>query len=502
MFCSVLHIGPKPTFSMYRKAMKRRRKRKGSTSGEEVNEFEDQQNQNLGISLTDLPSPISVDILARLSVKRIFICKRVCKTWRDLISSPDFAKLHFARGEAFPLVRSLDPSRVSRTLYLVEPPEHSSGFDMMCGRPLKMKLDTKLKIPLHNEELVIKSVGDANMNSHSKAGIKLRPQDHELNVVHSCNGFLLLSEPFKYSAFVGGSNPVMVCNPITREYINLPAAIKYDESGKHMNAMHYGLGFSPKTNQYKVIRTCGHLARKGTYSGSVTEIHILGTGTWKRIGNAPSTLLHKVGSPTYLNGSLHWLCREDIISTCIMSFDLDNETFQSLSPPPFSPSTTSPSWNLGVTLGELRGYLCIYDGSGFEQPKVWVMKEYGVQGSWSKEFCFSTQTVGARCIYGLFFEPISLLRNGAILLFHSLRGALYYRDAKKPGFRFLKFKGYKSFYESIAHIPSFISLKDAVMGDDIAVLNTKSRGADFKLPGESKDLFLVEEDPGNDIVLI
>ncbi|KAE9459730.1 hypothetical protein C3L33_08346, partial [Rhododendron williamsianum] len=455
--------------------MKKGRKPKGSTSGEEVNEFEDQQNQNLGISITDLPSPLSVDILARLSVKRIFICKRVCKAWRDLISSPEFAKFHFARGEAFPLVRSSDPSCVSRTLYLVEPPEHCSGFDTMCGRPVKMKLDTKLIIPLHNEELVIKSVGDANMNPRSKGGIKLRPQDHELNVVNSCNGFLLLSLPFKYGHVVRESNPVMVSNPITREYINLPAAIKYDESGKLMNSMHCGLGFNPKTNQYKVIRTCGHFARKGTDSGSVTEIHILGTGSWKRIGNAPSTLLHKVGSPTYLNGSLHWLCREDIISTCIMSFDLNNEKFQSLSPPPFAPSTTSPSWNLGVTLGELRSCLCIYDGSGFEQPKVWVMKEYGVQGSWSKEFCLSTQTVGGRCIYGLFFEPISLLRNGAILLFHSLRGALFYHDTKKPGFRFLKLKGYKSFYESIAHIPSFISLKDAVMGDDIAVLNTKSR---------------------------
>ncbi|KAF7138020.1 hypothetical protein RHSIM_Rhsim07G0063600 [Rhododendron simsii] len=242
----------------------------------------------------------------------------------------------------------------------------------MCGRPVKMKPDTKLKIPLHNEELVIKSVGDANMNPRSKGG-----------------------------------NAIQLC---------------------------------PKTNQYKVIRTCGHFARKGTDSGSVTEIHILGIGSWKRIGNAPSTLLHKVGSPTYLNGSLHWLCREDIILTCIMSFNLDSEKFKSLPPAHFTPSTTSPSWNLGVTLGELRGHLYIYDGSGFEQPKVWVMKEYGVQGSWSKEFCLCTQTVGERRIYGL-FEPISLLRNGAILLFHSLSSALFYREAKKPGFRFLKFKG-------------------------------------------------------------
>ncbi|KAH7862966.1 hypothetical protein Vadar_011611 [Vaccinium darrowii] len=355
-----------------------------------------------------------------------------------------------------------------------------------------MKLDTKLKIPLHNEELVINSVGDAKTNPPSKGGIKLKPKDHELVVVNSCNGFLCLAEPFKDHPSFKECNPVMVCNPITREFLNLPATITHAKSRTHMISMHCGLGFSPKTNQYKVIRTCDRFSRTGTDSGSVTEIHTLGTGSWKKIGNAPSTLGHKIGYPTYLNGSLHWFCRGDKDSNCIISFNLDNEEFQTLPPPPFKPFRIAPYTNYTMALGEIRGCLCICCISGFEEPKVWVMKEYGVHGSWSEEYCFCTEIIAGRCMAGL-CEPISSLRNGAILLFHGLMGALFYHDPKEPGCRFLELKGYISSYEAIAYIPSFISLKDVVKGDDVTVLNTKSRCAEFKLQGESKDLFLVED---------
>ncbi|KAG5539168.1 hypothetical protein RHGRI_019654 [Rhododendron griersonianum] len=330
--------------------MARGRKRKGF-GDKEVDGVEDKQNQYLGRPLTELPACISLYILVRLSVKRILICKRVCKTWRNIISSPEFAKLHFARGEAFPLVRSAAPLRVSRTLYLVEPPEHCSGFN---DGPIKMKLDTKLKIPVYDEETVIESV---EMDPPPKSGVKLRAEHHELKIANSCNGLLFPPPPFKL---------------------------------------------------------------------------------WK---------IHK---------EMTW------------------------------------EWVLGV----LGGCLCVCDGSGFEKLKIWVMKEYGVQESWSKELCFITQTNEGRWINGT-YDPICLLRNGAIVLFHSLSGALFYHDPKKHGFKFLKPQdGYKSpKYVAIAHIPSFISLKDVVKRHYMAVLPTKSRCAEFKLQGECKDVFLVEEDP-------
>ncbi|KAL7211814.1 hypothetical protein ACSBR2_014635 [Camellia fascicularis] len=479
--------------------MASRRGRKSRTlntckGDKEVYEFEDEQNQKLGSSITDLPRPICVDILLRLTVKRILICKCVCKPWHNLISDPEFAKLHFAQGEAYPLVKSLAPTRVSRTLYLVEPPETNPGFDLGycdcygylkwdCDRHLNMKLDTKLKIPLHNAELVINSEGtDANMNHlRCKSGvkrkrcIKLIPKDHKLNVVNSCNGLLCLSEPLQ-------NDPVVVCNPITGEFINLPVPT---QTAKHPSAKKFsdcGLGFSPKTNQYKVIRmfdqqecqlTREPISGRGIYSRRVAEIHTLGTGSWKRIGSAPhSTYSYKLRAATYLNGTLHWF---DINNTdYIISFDFDNDEFKSFPPPPHERSHVCYSEKPNMSIGALRGQLCVCDSSYFEYIELWVMEKYGVQGSWTKQFSISTMTDHSRWLRGL-YEPMSYLRNGAILFFHRMSNAVYYYDPKKWELIFLKFFGIKSRFEAIAHIPSFISLKDIVMGDNLAVLNIKSR---------------------------
>ncbi|KAI8545940.1 hypothetical protein RHMOL_Rhmol07G0076500 [Rhododendron molle] len=471
--------------------MARGRKRKG-IGDKEVDAFEGQKNQYLGRPLTDLPGRVSLNILVRLSVKRILICKRVCKTWRYLISSSVFAKLHFARGEAVPLLRSSAPWRVSRTLFLVEPPEHCSGFD---DGPLKIKLDTKLKIPVYDEETVI---DDVELDPPPKSGVKLRAEHHELKVVNSCNGLLCLCDPksLDLPSFTVWRNPIAVCNPITGEYINLPDPIEWDEDTQRSLSIHCGLGFSPKMNQYKVIRFREPFFSTERESGSMTDIHTLGSESWKTVFNVPSSLYNNKGSPTYLNGSLHWICTGENGSNSIVTFNFDIEKFQSVPPPPFKFCKSVMDTNGEKMLGVLKGCLSICDGSGFEKLKIWVMKEYGVQESWSKEFCFITQTNEGRWIYGS-YEPICLLRNGAILLFHSLSGALFYHDPKKHGFKFLKPQdGYKtSKYVAIAHIPSFISLKDVVKAHNMAVLPTKSRCAEFKLQGECKDVFLVEEDP-------
>ncbi|XP_028052872.1 F-box protein At3g07870-like [Camellia sinensis] len=363
---------------------------------------------------------------------------------------PEFVKLHFAQGEAYPLVKSLAPTRVSRTLYLVEPPETNTGFDLGycdcygylkwdCDRHLNMKLDTKLKIPLHNAKLVINSEGtDANMNNlRCKSGvkrkrcIKLIPKDRKLNVVNSCNGLLCLSEPLQ-------NYPVVVCNPITDEFIIPTQTAKHPSAKKFSDC---GLGFSPKT---KVIRmfdqqecqlTREPISGRGIYSSRIAEIHTL---------------------------------------DYIISFDFDNDEFKSFPPPPHERSNVCHSEKPNMSIGALRGQLCVCDSSYFEYIELWVMEKYGVQGSWTKQFSISTMTDHWRWLRGL-YEPMSYLRNGAILFFHRMSNAVYYYDPKKWELIFLKLSGIKSRFEAIAHIPSFISLKDIVMGDNLAVLNIKSR---------------------------
>ncbi|XP_058225945.1 F-box/kelch-repeat protein At3g06240-like isoform X2 [Rhododendron vialii] len=510
-----------PGFFFGRESMKRGRNPRAFNAHEvdkELDELKKHGKLYLGPSMADLPRPLSLCILLRLPTKRLLVCRCVCKTWRNIISDPQFAKLHFSKAEAFPLVRSLSPTHISRNLYLVEPPEHSSGFDLRdccdcygyssseCH--FHMKLETKLKIPLRNEELAMNSEGDVNVSGNSKGGvkrkrcIKLRPKDHKLNLVNSCNGFLCLSEPSR-------NDPVVVCNPITGEFINLPVLTSADESFSR-KFWDCGLGFSPKTNQYKVIRMFDQqeqvnerirdpITGRESFSPRVAEIHTLGTESWKRIGCAPSsTYGYKLEFPSYLNGALHWLVMDYNSSEYITSFNFDKEIFQPIPPPPLERGMIGWEWETmkDIALGALKDRLCIchHDYVSFE-IEVWVMKKYGVRKSWKNVFRIDTTTKESRWLHGV-YEPISYLRNGSILFFHRFANAVVYYNAKGrfSSLKFLKIRGVKSKYEAIAYTPSFISLNNAVIGDNLATLNVASRCAGMKLQGETKALFLREED--------
>jgi hypothetical protein len=49
------------------------------------------------------------------------------------------------------------------------------------------------------------------------------PKDHKFGIVNPCEGLLCLSEPKQ-------NNPVVVCNPMTGEFIKLPKASKVEKS--------------------------------------------------------------------------------------------------------------------------------------------------------------------------------------------------------------------------------------------------------------------------------
>ncbi|KAH7862893.1 hypothetical protein Vadar_010742 [Vaccinium darrowii] len=389
----------------------------------------------------------------------------------------------FCRLSRFLLCGLCSRTHISRNLYLVEPPEHSSGCDLheYCDRygdahympegHCHMKLETKLKIPLRNAELAMSSEGDANVSSNSKGGtkrkrcIKLRPKDHKLNLLNSCNGFLCLSEPSQ-------NDPVVDLLCVTQSLRDK-------------------------------VRVCDPITGKEDNSRRVAEIHTLGTGSWKRIGHAPSSKYgYKLRSPLYLNGAIHWLLidynNDEHIAerNYIVSFNFDKEIFIPVPPPPCTDAIVCLHGMEDISLGVLRDWLCICDHDECRcVMKIWVMKKYLVQESWTKLFCISTATTPYNCWLCGVYQPLTYLRIGDILFFDRLGTVVHYKADKR--LTFLKVHGVKSNYEAIAYTPSFISLKDAVMGDNSPVLNIKSRCAGLKLQGEAKALFLREENEKN-----
>ncbi|XP_059649194.1 F-box protein At3g07870-like [Cornus florida] len=332
--------------------------------------------------------------------------------------------------------------------------------------------------------MVVNDVVDDSQRSFLSAGYvfkRKRPIEHKFKIVNSCHGFLCLCEP-------SNNEPVVVCNPIAGEYTNLPVAQKYGEKG----LAGCGFGFSPRTNQYKVIRMiCQMIFGESSLTNlRRTEIHTLGTGSWKSIGGCPDPL-YGLAFPTYLEGCIHWICIEPrTFPNYIVSFNFDNEQFQSVPPPPRkSDGTDELSFEAmsNVSMGVLEGCLCICEASNY--INIWIMKKYGVQESWTKIFSIDTDE---RCPIGL-YQPIKYLKDGALLMFHYFTSSLNCYDPNEPKFKCLKVFGIDSKFEAIAHIPSFISLKEAVTGDNAVVRNIYSRCAAFKVPEETLDLSLMEK---------
>jgi hypothetical protein len=133
-------------------------------------------------------------------------------------------------------------------------------------------------------------------------------------------------------------------------------------------------------------------------------------------------------------------------------------------------------------MGELKGFLYICDSTSFSDVTMWVMNEYGNGESWTKLYNMDTLVCSLvspdplhyLSHYGLCF-PIKHFEEGAaVLLYHPCNRFIYY-DPEKYGFKVFQIHGSRSnFIEIIPHIPSLISLKDVVKGDNIEVLNIHS----------------------------
>ncbi|CAI9090443.1 OLC1v1025219C1 [Oldenlandia corymbosa var. corymbosa] len=88
---------------------------------------------------------------------------------------------------------------------------------------LDLKLDTRLKIPPRNVEMLPRNNADpksslceqAVKGGLKKRCVKVTTQEQKFKIVNSCNGLLCLSDPTR-------NNPLVVCNPVTGEYLNLP----------------------------------------------------------------------------------------------------------------------------------------------------------------------------------------------------------------------------------------------------------------------------------------
>lgn len=61
---------------------------------------------------TNVPQEIIIDILTRLPIRAIMICKSVCKSWRGLVESPEFSLLHLSQTSSLAVIQDLKFSKL------------------------------------------------------------------------------------------------------------------------------------------------------------------------------------------------------------------------------------------------------------------------------------------------------------------------------------------------------------------------------------------------------
>ncbi|GFQ06023.1 F-box protein cpr30 [Phtheirospermum japonicum] len=286
--------------------------------------------------MSDIPPEIITVILVRLPVKSLLRFRCVSKSWRSLIDGDYFVKLH---------LRHSAETNSNRTLIMESTKLFYLDLDSF------ERLDT----------------GNLRFNSGYVSG--------------TCNGLVLIVSM--------RSDVVFLWNPSTRKLNEVPQLKLnpdfYKLYGIWLGVERYALGYDSKHDDYKVVGVAR--AYDGETLFSETKIYSLKTNSWKKVGDFPCI---SSGSGTwgiYLNDAVHAVVEleSDHCSVeVIMALDLANEDYYEVSKPE-SAGVGCRLASVGVLVGCLAAVV-VYGETNIVE--IWVMKEYGVKGSWCKLICF------------------------------------------------------------------------------------------------------------------
>ncbi|XP_026378860.1 putative F-box protein At3g52320 [Papaver somniferum] len=220
-----------------------------------------------------LPIEIVLNILYRLPAETVLTCKRICKTWHNHLSHSDrmnFAKTHLLhlnqhRHDHNSLNNGVTGSKVSLGFIFLLKSENIRP----TGHPL-----WHVGYDENNNGTVQKTLRPVN---HRLIRTK---QEYDTNLlVGSCNGLICFAEPRRRNV----RDPIHICNPITRECVYLKG---FNENIQYKStwSIHSGFGYSPLTNEYKVVRILCYDSRDHGAIGQI-QVYTLGSGDgWRNKG--------------------------------------------------------------------------------------------------------------------------------------------------------------------------------------------------------------------------
>ncbi|KAL8507986.1 hypothetical protein ACS0TY_018509 [Phlomoides rotata] len=367
---------------------------------------------------TNLPSENIIDILSRLPVRTIVQCKCVCKSWFNLLKSGEFVQSHLSKSSD-----GLAVFQIERSFQLYKIHEFNDELD------------------LEHHELHYNPITTFNL---PYLGL----------IQGSANGLLFLRDLRR------SPNGLYVCNPITREYIELHCPQDFVYS--YPQVVTIGFGSSKTTSQYKVVRIFHDCIRdKNTHQlmripKSECQVYTFGIGSWRRIelGSPLEYSCRTIGA--FLNGNLHWLVYDFEGSPFVSCFDLETEIFNTFKFPNLPKHDRSL-----LGLFALGDFLCLSDNSSDDEIVVWLMQEYRVEKSWTKEFVISKSPNFLGEYYEVVY-PIKIFKDGDILMAWGDFFLFYYSVSSSKAKTITNIDMFElrgpGAIDSILHTSSFLSL--------------------------------------------
>ncbi|QHO36535.1 hypothetical protein HN51_029820 [Arachis hypogaea] len=282
---------------------------------------------------TILPGELIEEILVRVPASYLVKFKIVCKSWNALISSSKFAKKQLHRSTS-------DPTRIRPRL--------------AC---LAME-----KILFYSVQSFFKNPSASAFTEDACFQI-----DDELRIFGSCNGLLCIG--LRKGKFMCRAPRrckfIRLWNPCTGSVSDW---LKIEQDG-----CVYGFGYDHVHDKYKFI---------DCYWKHGHKVHTFGSNSCTTI-NQDLPFEHPMEwTGKFVNGTLNWVARPqgNFTKWDILSFDLANENFCQIS----LPNRNDSDDDLFPVLGVWRDSLSVCFNEKESRLVLWVMKEYGVQESWTK----------------------------------------------------------------------------------------------------------------------
>ncbi|KAI9080037.1 hypothetical protein K1719_037970 [Acacia pycnantha] len=281
--------------------------------------------------MENVPEELKLEILLRLPVRSLVSLKCVSKSWRSIISNPNFAKLHLQLSNY-----SQYPNRI-----------------LLPTSPQMKSID--INTSLHNDSDTFNVIFPPPIKSHS--------QVHR--IMGSCRGIVLLQTL---------NMDLCMWNPVTGAYKNiaLPPRFKspilfafcYDESlDDYFIGLSYCYDYTYRRHE-------------------LFEVRSVRTNSWQNLDlhhHYRTQSLNRSG--TIFNGAIHFTANSDespYTSPQVIAFHITTKGLRKV-PLPIVTDLKFP--NLGIH----KGCLALTCAS-LTEIQVWVMREYGVKPSWTKFF--------------------------------------------------------------------------------------------------------------------